>query len=350
MASQGGRASYPLSAALDHEPHRFEFFQAVRILQALAPTSPAVGRDGPPRAEPVRFCAESGLAFPASQILDLDTSEAGTVPKMVVRFLGLTGPMGALPIHYTELVVERLRRRDRTLADFLDLFNHRLASLFYRAWDKYHPHLRARATGDDELAGRLACLIGLGTPGLRERLSLPIPRLLAYAGLLAQHPRSAIGLEHLLTGYFGGIDVRIEQFVGQWLALDPESQTRLGDPFGNGVLGLNTVVGSRVWSTQSRFRVRLGPMSYERLCSFLPDGEASAALVALTRFYAGRDYDFDFRLVLARTSIRTTQLGSTGPTATRLGWSSWVVSREAMEDSDAVVIDATTYERHASAA
>jgi hypothetical protein len=39
---------------------------------------------------------------------------------MRVNFMGVIGPQGLLPIYYTELVIDRLRAKDRTLRDFLD--------------------------------------------------------------------------------------------------------------------------------------------------------------------------------------------------------------------------------------
>src|SRR5262245_53336306 len=129
MAAARGRADSALSERLLLEPHRFGFFQAVHLLETFAPGRPGVGRDGPPAAEAVRFTAEPSLAFPASEVLDIDPGEDERPARMVVRHMGLTGPMGTLPRHYTALLIERLRQRDRVLVDFLDLFNHRLVSL-----------------------------------------------------------------------------------------------------------------------------------------------------------------------------------------------------------------------------
>ena len=44
---------------------------------------------------------------------------------MVVTFMGVTGPIGVLPYHYTALLLRRLRDKDFALCDFLDLFHHR---------------------------------------------------------------------------------------------------------------------------------------------------------------------------------------------------------------------------------
>jgi type VI secretion system protein ImpH len=346
MASTGRRADSALSERLLLEPHRFGFFQAVRLLETFAPGRTGVGHDGPPASESVRFHAEASLAFPASEVLDLEPGEDERPARMTVRHMGLTGPQGALPRHYTTLIMERMRQRDRALADFLDLFNHRLVSLFFRAWAKYRLHLCVRRDARDALSTYLYSLFGLGTPGLRGRLAVDDRALLFYTGLLAQRPRSATGLVALLADYFDALPVRVEQFVGQWLALDTEGLTSLRLHGGNNRLGVDAIIGSRVWHTQSRFRVLLGPMAYVRFCAFLPPGRASREVLALTRFFVGLELDFEFRLVLRAEEIPPCQLGSTGPLATRLGWSTWLVSRPASDDADDVRLDAESLEAY----
>jgi len=347
MATTRRRTDPRLSDALLGESHRFGFFQAVRLLHLFEPRRPAVGGAGPSGQEPVRFVAEPSLAFPASEIHDISRTDEQGPLAMMVRFMGLTGPQGTLPRHYTDLVIERLRRKDRTLATFLDLFNHRLVSLFYRAWEKYHPHLLVTPDGEDDLSIALFSLFGLGTRGVRGRLAAPDRALLFYTGLLAQHPRSAVGLRALLADYFGGLGVEIRQFVGQWLRLDPDCQTQLVPIGSNTQLGTNTILGDRVWNTEAKFGVRLGPMTYAQLCDFLPGGHASREALDLTRFYAGPHFDFEFRLVLLASEVRTTQLGSTGPEATRLGWSTWLASRPRTTDADDAVFTSETLIAHA---
>jgi type VI secretion system protein ImpH len=87
-------------------------------------------------------------------------------------------------------------------------------------------------------------------------------------------------------------------------------------------------------------------MAYVRFCAFLPPGRASREVLALTRFFVGLELDFEFRLVLRADEIPPCQLGSTGPLATRLGWSTWLVSRPASDDADDVRLDAQSLEAY----
>jgi type VI secretion system protein ImpH len=351
------------------EGYAFDFFQAVRLLEKMAPERRPVGHEGPPGVEAARFRAHLALNFPASAIHQIEAPAALVpVPTLTVTFMGLTGPSGILPRHYTEMLMRARDARgpERYVArDWFDLFNHRLISLFYRAWTKYRfwlPYERGEyARPDPDLfTESIYCLIGLGSRSLRNRLRVAVrpgtegPQrervlarvddlaLLHYAGLLAHRPRCAVSLERLLEDYFG-IPVRILQFQGQWLRLDPESQSQVGADAGSAALGLNVVVGERVWDIRGKIRIRLGPLSYERFVSFVPDQSPVAArkdffkLMHLVRLYVGPELMVDVQLVLKASEIpRCRMLPSPGK-APRIGWNSWLTSRPMRRDSDDAV-------------
>jgi type VI secretion system protein ImpH len=256
---------------------------------------------------------------------------------MTGAFMGLTGPLGALPRHYTELLLERGRRRDWTLRDFLDIFNHRMISLFYRAWAKYrlpiaYEEAAWRHRESDRFSQGLFDLIGLGTKGLRGRLGVADQGLLFYTGLLAQHPHSASALVGFLQDYFG-VPVDVVQFIGQWLSLASESRSRLGPGEAQNALGVSAVAGARVWDQQAKFRLRLGPLTFAQFCHFLPTGSAFRQLVHLSRFFAGQEHDFDVQLLLQASDVPWCRLGRRGQGAVRLGWSTWLKTREFTRDA-----------------
>src|SRR5208282_5085743 len=132
-SDNSGLERSPLERALIENAPSFEFFQAVALLQRLEGRE-SIGRFCDPRDEAVHFGVNPRLAFPASQIQSLEDSESDPY-QMTVNFMGLTGPMGVLPYCYSELILERARDKDYTLAHFLDIFNHRMISFFYRAWE-----------------------------------------------------------------------------------------------------------------------------------------------------------------------------------------------------------------------
>jgi type VI secretion system protein ImpH len=316
------------------EPYRFEFFQAVRLLERMARDREPVGGAGPPSREIVRFRTRVSLAFPASEIHELhDGRREGDAPEMMVTFLGLTGPLGVLPHSYTELLYERIRQKDQTLWDFLDIFNHRLISFFYRAWEKYRFPISYERSGEDAFTEYVFDLIGMGTAGLRGRLTVPDQALLYYAGLMAQRPHSATAIRSVLSDYFG-VPVRLLQFQAQWIALDPEHRSRIGQA--NSTLGGDMICGDRVFNAQSKFRVRLGPLTLREFESFLPHGKSFRPVAEWTRLLGGFEFDFDMQLVLKKEEVPPCQLG--GGSLPRLGWTTWLQTSELAEDPSEVVL------------
>lgn len=323
----------PLDQALYAEPYRFSFFQAVRLLERLAPERRPVGRTAKPGREVARFHAHASLAFPPSEIQGLIAPPEGAgPPDMTVAFLGLFGPSGVLPTVYTELVIDRLRKGDRTLAAFLDLFHHRMISFFYRAWEKYRPPILHERGDDVPFAHWLHSLMGLGIGPLRDRhLALPDAALLPFAGAYARVPRPALVLESVLSEYFQR-SIEVEPFIGRWLRLGLEDQSTLGARGQHNQLGASVVVGARSWDETSQFRLRVGPLNYAQFQEFLPGGRAHQALCEQARLFVGAEFDFDIQLVLRAGDVPPCPLGGQEAGGVRLGRSTWLTSRPPARD------------------
>ena len=307
-------------------PGRFEFFQAVRLLHRLFPERRSVGLFVPPQQEIVRFAINNSLAFPPGQIHSLEWPDDGQ-PRMVINFMGLTGPLGVLPHRYTELIRERLRMKDHTLQDFLDVFNHRVLSLFYQAWEKYRSYVTYERNEQDRLSRCLLSLVGLNTPGLQDRQEPIKDEAYAfYSGLFSLQTRSATALEQILNDYFN-VPVEVTQFVGVWHALEPANQCKMeGSVDYSDQLGLGAIAGDEIWDRQSRARITLGPLSAEKYLSFLPTGDAWDALRGITRFFANGEIEFEVQLVLKRGEVPPCGLNPVARTVPLLGWVSWIKS------------------------
>ena len=301
-----------VEAALRADPHSFSFFQAVRLLERLRPERATLGGYGDPGAEVVRFGVLPSLAFPASEIQALDIDRDGPA-AMKVNFMGATGPQGVLPHEYTLLVADRLRSRDTALADFLDMFHHRLISLFYRAWRKYRFAAASEAGRDELLAEHVLDLIGVGPRGARTRFPFPVEALITRAGLLLPQARGAAALQQLLEDYFG-VSVEVEQFVGGWFPLESADRCAVSDEEEQPAnqLGLGAVAGEEVWDQQAKVRIRLGPLDRTRYDTFLPGGSAHQPLAALLRFFSHDQYEFEVQLVLAAADVPGVRLGGSG--------------------------------------
>jgi type VI secretion system protein ImpH len=316
-----------LRELVESEPFRFHFFQAVRLLERIAPEREGVGRFTRPDQEVARFSAHQSTSFPASEIQAL-TIAADKPARMTVNFMGLTGPLGALPLYYTEYIMQRMRSKDHVLREFFDIFNHRAISLFYRAWEKYRFGLAYERGERDELSRQLLAIVGLGTPGLLERQSVSDEALIYYAGLFGQRPRSAAALQLALADYFE-VPVEVEQFAGSWYKLDRKSQTWL-DERGSYTesLGFGTVLGDEVWDQQSVVRIKLGPLALPQYLDFLPTGTAWEPLRGLVKFYFNDQLDFELQLILQRDETPPCILGSESEDAPRLGWVSWAKTKK----------------------
>lgn len=338
MGASGRRTGPSVEELLFDRGYDFGFFQAVRVLAHIYPHRKQVGGEAMPSSETAHFCAHLSMNFPPGAIHLIDRAADGDGPAtMTVAFLGLTGPQGILPSHYTELLIARQTEKDNALAAFLDLFNHRLISLFYRAWEKHHfviGYERSARAGvqEDKFTQYLFDLIGMGTPGLRGRLGIRDQALLRYAGLIAQRPHSASALGGMLRDYFD-LPIEIEQFRGKWFPLDEPSLSFLRQEGLHNQLGVGAIAGDAVWNQQARFRVQVGPISLERFIDFLPDGEAFAELVELTRYFVGLALEFDIQLILRAPEVPWCRLTDECLDAPRLGWLGWLKTEEFREDA-----------------
>lgn len=309
---------------LRDEPWTFQFFQAVRLLERILPDRSPVGRFVHPSKEIVRIHAHTGTAFPASQIQELRW-DAGAMPVLVVNFMGLFGPLGALPLYYSEMIRERLRAKDTTMVAFFNIFNHRMISLFYQAWEKYRFTIAYERGERDRFSHHLLDLIGLGTVGLQKRQNVPDDSLLFYSGLFALHARSATALKQILEDYFD-VPIEVEQFVGSWYPLEKNTQCHLDGFAVSEQLGIGAVVGDEIWDQGAGVRIRVGPLDLNQYLEFLPDGSAYAPLRAITRFFSGDEIDFEVQLVLKREQVPACELNDAVTVSPLLGWSTWVKS------------------------
>lgn len=311
---------HPLLDRLAANPEEHHLFHAMRLIEAAFPEAPRLGESRRPREDRVRLGQEAELAFPPSTIAAFTPPQGGKPGRLTNRFFGLFGPQGPLPLHITEYVRDRHRNhRDRTIVAFADMLTHRLMGLLYRAWSMGQP-APSFDRGDDPMGRKVAALAGFHGDALRERDALPDLSRLHYAGLLAQGARNPEGLVTLLSGFFG-VPVKLQQFVGTWLELEPDDRWQLGHMAG---LGQATSIGTQVWSRGAKFRLRIGPLPLEDYKRLLPGSPALDRLTAAVRNYVGDTMEWDLNLVLAGEDIPRAALGG----STRLGHTSWIASRD----------------------
>jgi type VI secretion system protein ImpH len=345
MAGTGRQTTSDLTnlmAALEEKPHGFDFFSAMRRIECRYPERPRLGTAKRPADEPVRVSQEPDLTFEAASLTGFRPGSNGDPHRLSVRLLGLLGPNGPLPLHFTEYVKRRIRDHgDPTWAHFLDIFHHRMLSLFYRAWANNEPAVSYDRPAADRFGGYVGSLAGLGMASLHKRDAIADETKLFYCGRLSAQSRCAEGLQAILTDYFH-VPAAIEEFVGEWIALPEEQICRLGLDRANGRLGRTAMAGTTVWSCQHKFRIRLGPLNLAQYERFLPSGESIGRLVPLVRNYIGDELAWDLRLVLKKEEVPPARLDG----AARLGWNSWMGERSRTTDAQDLVVDAFEWVVH----
>ena len=311
--------------ALEAAPWAHDFFAVIRRIEALQPSAPRWGSAARPGQEAIRLSQVPELDFAPAALAEFDRRRS--VPRLGVRFFGLLGPQGPMPLHLTEYVRERLRNHaDPTLARFLDVFHHRLLSLFYRAWAQAQPTVHHDRPTEDRYAAWLGATAGVADVG-ESHDAVPTSAKLFQAGLIGQRSRHPEALCQVLRQHFG-VPAQVQEHVGHWLHMASADRSRLGFARNRserswrpvGQLGLDVNAGSKAWDRQFKFRVVLGPLTLSQYLSFLPDGSAWPVLRDWVRLLAGADLCWDLQLVLRSPEIPAPRLDKT----LRLGLTSWL--------------------------
>ena len=342
------------------EPYRFEYFQAVRMLELW------LKRHGTPQqgavANFLRFQNSVKLSFPASQLETIEPEprdiprqaralgealQAATLKyiRITPAFMGLLGGNGALPAHYTERIASHaMYEKDEGPRAFLDTFSNRSLALFYEAWRKYRLELKYHAQGKDSFLPLLLSLAGVGHESLRQRLNDDMgggvldESIGYFAAALRHRPPSAVQMSRVLAEYFGQ-PVKAEQFIGCWYAVPDAQQTMLG--MNNAMLGAGAMAGARVWQRDLRLRLVVGPLDHASFSSFLPGGVAARALKSMLTMFTGLTLEYDVQLVLRKADVQGVELDD-DRTGGRLGWDSFLVTGAQERDRDDV-----SYQIHA---
>lgn len=331
---------------LFEQPQQFELAQAVRLLLRW------LGRRGvPPDAalsDILRFQNSLSLSFPASQIeaLASDADAAGPpasirpggaqLPRIVLTpaIMGLLGVAGTLPFHDTErIAAAQWRDKDDGPRAFLDLFSHRLVSLFCRAWGKYRLEYALDTGARDTQLPLLLALAGMRADTL-ESSGIAADVGAYYAGLLRTRPVSAAIMSRVLSHHFQ-VPVTLEQFVGCWDPIAPNRRSTLGGV--NPTLGHSATLGVRLWRHDRRARLVIGPLDRATLERFLPQGTAARSLARLLMLFAEPMLEYELQLLLKPPCVRPLQLSTRNhATSCRLGWDSFMPHNDGSVDRPAI--------------
>lgn len=304
-----------------------EFVAAIRILEKASSGNPRLGRASRLREEPVRLSQKPTLGFRNNSLEALEKISGPHPYRLYCNFMGLFGNNGPLPLHLTEYAMQRsAHHHDPTFTEFVDLFNHRMLSLFYLAIVEADPVVNMDRADDNRYDEFVSAICGLLPNGASKRDSLTGSSKLKFAAWLGARTRSPDGLASILGETFG-LPCKIEEFVGGWLPIPEEGQIRLGSKSLSCELGVSTYAGRRVWSISHKICIHLGPVSWDDYNQFAPGGQWNLTLRDMVRSYLGDEIDWDLKLQLAPGQARRFAL--TG--GRHLGFDSWLVGEGSLQ-------------------
>ncbi len=196
------RASQPartgLTDRLAPDIARINFYRFCQLLEQRQQNAP-LGSTDSPAADAVRFRPHPGMGFPVSELknVERDVDNPDAPPTVRTTFLGLYGVDSPLPTAYLDYITQRHDGHDAVMA-FLDIFNHRFITQYYRIWRKYNYPASFEAGAVDDISRCLLGLIGLGIPGSENHIATPVSRFLALLSVMRLPTRTAEGVTALV--------------------------------------------------------------------------------------------------------------------------------------------------------
>ncbi len=325
MESEARHQALHLAREIVAIPEAFDFFQAVRVLKRVL---------GAKADKAIEFKVERALNFPRASIVKvLETEEGRTRYQMFVTFIGLFGQSGILPQHYTELLLERIGAKDHNFTEFLDIFNQRIIELCYQIWasNRFYVGEDGRVDPKKGLMSFFRSLTGVSAKSAQGAQDME----LYYSGLYSKHNRPSEGLRIMLEDYFD-VPVKMSHYSGEWIKLDTKERSVLSysQASAKNQIGMNCIMGSKVWLTQNGFDVIMGPVSYSQFQSLLPNGKMLPAVRKMIENFVGFEYRFNVKVLLRADDVPRCQLSHRDPSGSvrRLGWNSWLKTNRAPVD------------------
>lgn len=305
-------------------PWRHGFVALLRRIAAAHDESPLPGQSRRPSQDAFRIGQQASLSFAPRELAQVERRDDRV--DMRLFGLGLLGPGGVLPLHYTETVRERaLTRRDMAPGDFMDLFHHRALSHFYRAWAQAQATAGLDRPQEETFTRYVAWLSGDETDDVALA---PLPRHARWASAAhrVRKARNPEGLVRTLAHFFG-VSVVLQEYVLRWIPLETHDHCLLGQTHAATALGGGAIAGGMVPDRQAQFRLVIGPLDLPQYMRFTPGAEGDDArgrdlrsLVEWVRAFIGFEYAWDVELRVIREKVPAACLGS----RERLGWSSWL--------------------------
>jgi len=335
----------PVHSLIDNAP-KYNFFQLVTLLHKLHGDDQESDQDFNASEQRVRFSASASIAFPKSDIQSLgllndsdeqplSTQELSQAKYLLeTTFLGLHGSQSPLPYHYIDTTSYEYAQKYPGLRHFLDFFNNRLLTLFYRSWRKYRYYIRFQDDASDAFSQQMYALVGLADPSLRTETPINWCKMLSYTGTLASRSRSAQVVSGIIAHYFELDAVSIKQWVLRQVEIPTFQRVSMGKK--NCSLGKDFSLGDRVADRSGKFILSISGLSQARFREFLPNGKNFQPLVKLIEFIQREPLAFDLSLSMTRKDLGAFELGN--EKSSRLGWTTFIGDQQKLQLSSRSVL------------
>lgn len=299
-------------------PEIFDLDQLVYIIESLRTNSTPLGETHDPSQEAVRLRSTITMHQESGEINRLETKNTPSgLPEIYINTTSLAGINGPLPMPYTEMLLEQIKQKDFAGGHFLDIFHHRLSSMWHRLRKRSYPHLFKSLPAHTPVGKLLENLSGFGPEGhINHTL---------FFDYFWRKSRSLYGLLHMIKRIFK-IEVSIHPFEGAWQTIDATEGSKIGQRGQFQILGKNAILGLRCWDQTAGFTIKVTGLHWEILQKFLPftDGALGGsnfyALKQLMISYLGTLPRVFLKLALQEGENRGTSLN----TKHGLGWNTWL--------------------------
>ncbi|MFJ5158929.1 type VI secretion system baseplate subunit TssG [Pantoea sp. NPDC088449] len=304
-----GREAQPphlrLTPRLEQELTRLNFYRFCQLIEHQHKDKPPLGSTNKPENDAVRLLPHPGMGFPAGELKAVEYSDSDDAAPPVVRttFLGLYGVDSPLPGAYVDDITQRDEGHE-ALQGFLDIFNHRILTQFYRIWRKYSYPATFEAGGSDKTSQSLLGLVGLGIPGTGRHIATPVSRFLALLGVMRQPGRTEEGIRALVRLLAPGTSVRVQPHCLRPVRVNHPLECEF-------VLDGNAPLGDEAMDANSQLLIELQTSCADEARRWLPDGQLYQDFLALLRVYLGWRYRARIRLRLDTHLLAAPALGET---------------------------------------
>lgn len=306
-----GRKTQPphsrLTPRLEADITRVNFYRFCQLLEKCHPDKPLMGSTSHPSDDPVRLLPHPGMGFPASELRSVEYSEEDDTAPPVVRttFMGLYGVDSPLPTAYIDDITQQ-REGHEALQGFLDIFNHRILTQFYRIWRKYSYSATFESGGTDAISQSLLGLIGLGIPGTANKIATPVSRFLGLLGVLRQPGKTQEGMQAIVHLLAPETTVCVSPYCLRPIAVRRPLGFYDDDDL---VLDGNTPLGDEAMDASSQLLLELITSSEQEAKGWMPDGQLYQDFLVMLRVYLGWRFKAKIRLTVSTCLLPIPPLG-----------------------------------------